>query len=116
MLNKHFFAVILTATALIATPALADDDGDDDDDYRPRSAQVAKSSAKATRATARISAQQAGKNAQNSLKNSRVRKVEYDHDDRHGAVYEVELIKGGLKYDAKVNAKTGRVIYVKRDD
>lgn len=117
MLHKKWLAVILAVTALSVTPAFADDD-DDDDDYRPRKTQTHQTQ-KAQRSSQRaglISAQKAGENARAKLPNSRVRSVEYDNDDRHGAVYEVELIKGGQKYDAKVNAKTGKVIYIKRDN
>lgn len=109
---------MLAVTALSVTPAFADDDhDDDDDDYRPRTTQThqAKKPQRQSQAGL-ISAQQAGQNARAKLANSRVHRVEYDNDDRHGAVYEVELMKGGVKYDAKVNAKTGKVIYIKRDN
>lgn len=110
---------MLAVTALSVTPAFADDDhDDDDDDYRPRTAQAhqAKKPQRTNSRAGLISAQQAGQNARAKLANSRVHSVEYDNDDRHGAVYEVELMKGGVKYDAKVNAKTGKVIYIKRDN
>ena len=98
-------AVMLSAT-LLAPVAMADDDYDDDDrHYRTSQAK-----------TNYISRQKAGEIARSRVKNSRVKKIDFDGDDNYGAVYEVELIVGrGVEYDVKINARTGKVIYVRRD-
>ena len=106
-------AVMLSAT-LLAPVAMADDDYDDDDrHYRTSQAK-----------TNYISRQKAGEIARSRVKkitsthvkNIRVKKIDFDGDDNYGAVYEVELIVGrGVEYDVKINARTGKVIYVRRD-
>lgn len=103
MLHKNLSIMVLLGVLLGTTSAWADDD-----DYRPRHNQ-------AQNKGNYISGQKAGQIARARVKNSHVKKVEFDHDDRYGAVYEVELVAGGAEYDVKINARTGKVIYVKRD-
>lgn len=103
-LHKHLLAVILAGTALsVVTPAFADDD------VRPRQAQ------KAT-----ITSEQAKKiaTATEKTKGGRVMDIEYDaHDDDYGvATYDVEVVSHHTQYDVKINAKTGKIIHVKRDN
>lgn len=120
MLNKKFLATLLATLALsVSAPAMADDDYDDDD-YRPRRAQPAKAySGKAQSGRqAVISRQRAGQIAKSQVKGGRVTDIDYDsYDDDYGtATYEVDVISGRNKYEVKINAVTGKVIRVKRDN
>lgn len=102
MLHKSLTVAVLIGALLGTTTVWADDD------YQERRAQTQNKNNY-------ISAQKAGQIARSRVKNSRVRKIDFDHDDRYGAVYEVDLVSGRTEYDVKINAKTGKVIYVKRD-
>lgn len=105
MLHKFTLACLLSAV-FVAPVAMADDDYDDDDRHRRTQVQNKGNY---------ISAQKAGQIARSQVKNSRIKSIDFDHDGRYGAVYEVELYAGHSEYDVKVNAKTGKVIYIKRD-
>lgn len=119
MTTKHWLKIVslpaLLVMALYAPSALADDDYDDDD-YRPRSSQKAtyKTSKQATQKY--ISRQKAGQIARAQVKGSRVKSIDFDsNDDGYGATYDVEVVSGRAEYDVKINAKTGKVIYKRRD-
>lgn len=101
--KKLMTVVVISTVALTTTPiALADDD-DDRRIYQQNKAQY-------------ISKQKATQIAKNRVKNSHVKKVEFDHDDGI-ATYKVELrTKSGVEYDVKINAKTGKIIHVDRED
>lgn len=105
--NLTISFLLLISVVFSITTVWADDDYDDDD-YRERRVYAQKK-------VNYISAQKAGQIARSRVKNSRVRKIDFDHDDRYGAVYEVDLVSGRAEYDIKINAKTGKVIYVRRD-
>ncbi|MDO4879119.1 MAG: PepSY domain-containing protein [Neisseria sp.] len=113
---KHALTAALSALALLAAaPALADDDDrDDDEDRRPRYSQSHK--AKKTRAKhgRHISREQA-KRAALSRVGGRVKDIDFDRDDDRPH-YDVEITKNGREYDVKVDARTGRVISVRRED
>lgn len=103
-LQKYFGFMAILAALTVAPIAMADDDN-----HRHTTHASAKKGGY-------ISAQKAGQIARSRVKNSRVQKVEFDGDDNYGAVYEVELVAGrGVEYDVKINAKTGKVIYVRAD-
>ena len=99
---KHTLIAALSAFALLAAaPAFADDDDWDDDDYRPRYSQSHKAK-KAKRSHGRyISYAQARRAALSRI---------------GGRVNDVEIIKRGREYNVKVDARTGRVVSVRRDD
>lgn len=98
--------VISTLTISFAPVAMADDDYDDDD--RVSVTQQKKGNY--------ISSQKAKQIAQSRVKGT-VKSIDFDrNDDGYGATYDVEIRNSkGLEYDVKINAKTGKVIYVKRD-
>lgn len=104
MLNlKTLMTAVVVATATLTTTPVVLADDDDRRIYQQNKAQY-------------ISHQKAGQIAKNRVKNSRVVKVEFDHDDGI-ATYQVELrTNSGIQYDVKINAKTGKVIRVERDD
>lgn len=115
---KKLLAVFALSSVVCYAPnALADDDWDDDD-YRPRHSQTqAKQHRKNTHANRYISRQKAGQIAKSRVKGSSVRSIDFDrNDDGRGAVYEVELNSPRGQYDVKINAKTGAVISVRRDN
>lgn len=69
-----------------------------------------------TKKSGYISAQKAGQIARSRVKDGRIHKIEFDDDDSHGVVYEVEIVTNrGVEYDVKINAKTGNIIYVRAD-
>lgn len=113
MLHKSFLAIILAA--ILSTPVMADDDYDDDD-YRPRSSQAKNQTA----SKAVISAQQARNIALNRVgKKGRITDVDFDHhdDDHRGvATYDVDVVLGRTKHEVKINAHTGAIIRIKRDN
>lgn len=93
--------VIATATLTTAPAVFADND---ERIYQQNKAQY-------------ISKKQAGQIAQKQIKNSKVKKVEFDHDSHYGATFDVELVNAqGMEYDVKVNAKTGKIIAQDHDD
>ena len=118
MLSKKLLAIILAATW--STPVMADDDYDDydDDDYRPRSTQVVKKQNHTTNKSV-ISAQQARNIALKRVGKGRVTDVDFDrHDDDHRGVatYDVDVVTGRTKHEVKINAHTGKIIRIKRDN
>ncbi len=120
MMTKHWLKIIslpaLLVMALYAPNALADDDYDDDDDYRPRSSQKATYKTSKQASQKYISRQKAGQIARAQVKGSRVKSIDFDsNDDGYGATYDVEVVAGRAEYDVKINAKTGKVIYKRRD-
>lgn len=60
-----------------------------------------------------ISKQQAKSAVLAKLPGATVTKIELDRED---GVYELELRKGNVEYDAEVNARTGQVIFIKIDN
>lgn len=100
-LKKLLTAVAIASTTLVTAPvAFADNDARI---YQQNKAKY-------------ISHQKAGQIAKNRVKNSRIIKVEFDHDDGI-ATYQIELrTTSGVEYDVKINAKTGKVIRVERED
>lgn len=102
MLNKPFLAIILVSlmSVFVSAPAVADDDDRSYQAFANKSV---------------ISRQQASNIAKNWVKSGRVVSIDYDIDDGV-AVYEVDVLSGRTKYDVKVNAHTGKVIRVKRDN
>lgn len=116
---KKIFAIFALSSAIVYTPsALADDDGDDwdDDDYRPRRTQSYQTRHRAKTHTTYISRQRAAQIARSRIKGSSVRSIDFDsNDDGRGPVYDVELNSPSGRYDVKINARTGGVIYVRRD-
>lgn len=126
-LKKLMAAAVITTTTLAVTPVvLADDDDDnrrvyqqkptssvvvdnDDDDNNDR--HVYKQNK-----VQYISKQKAIQIAKKRVKNSQVKQVQLDNDDGV-ASYKVELrTKSGVEYDVKINAKTGKIIKVDRED
>lgn len=104
MLNlKQLISATVIATATLTTaPAVFADN--DDRIYQQNKAQY-------------ISKKQAGQIAQQQIKNSKVKKVEFDHDSHYGATFDVELINAqGVEYDVKVDAKTGKILAQDHDD
>ena len=63
--------------------------------------------------TAFISKEQAKSAVLKKVPGATITKIELDRED---GVYELELRKGNVKYDAEVNARTGQVLFVKIDD
>ena len=113
---KHTLITALSAFALLAAaPAFADDDDwYDDDDYRPRYSQSHKAK-KAKRSHGRyIGHAQAGRAALARV-GGRVKDIDFDRDDGYPH-YDVEIVKRGREYKVKVDARTGRVVSVRRDD
>lgn len=104
-LKKLMAALAIAVTTLTIAPAAL---ADDDDDDRPRVYQKHQ--------VKYISQQRAVQIAKQRVKNSHVKRVKLDRDDGV-ANYKVELrTRSGVEYDVKINARTGKVIYVDRDD
>ncbi len=117
-INKIFAIFALSSAIVYAPSALADDDWDDwdDDDYRPRRTQSYQTRHRAKTHTTYISRQRAAQIARSRIKGSSVRSIDFDsNDDGRGPVYDVELNSPSGRYDVKINARTGGVIYVRRD-
>ncbi len=116
---KKIFAIFALSSAIVYAPsALADDDWDDwdDDDYGPRRTQSYQTRHRAKTHTTYISRQRAAQIARSRIKGSSVRSIDFDsNDDGRGPVYDVELNSPSGRYDVKINARTGGVIYVRRD-
>lgn len=102
MLNmkKLVSALALSTVALTTAPMVM---ADDDYIYQQNKAQY-------------ISHEKAAQIAKAQVKDSQVKNVEFDYESYHGATFDVELFTGqGIEYDVKVDAKTGKVLKVKRD-
>lgn len=112
---KHIWITVFSVFALLAAaPAFADDDDWDDDDYRPRYSYSHKAK-KAKRSHGRyIGHAQAGRAALARV-GGRVKDIDFDRDDGYPH-YDVEIVKRGREYKVKVDARTGRVVSVRRDD
>ena len=116
---KKIFAIFALSSAIVYAPsALADDDWDDwdDDDDLTRRTQSYQTIHRAKTHTTYISRQRAAQIARSRIKGSSVRSIDFDsNDDGRGPVYDVELNSPSGRYDVKINARTGGVIYVRRD-
>lgn len=97
---KHTQTAALAAAFLMAfsAPAMADND---EYYYQQNSSQF-------------ISYEQAAQAAQARVKGGRVQDVEFEHGYR-GAYFEVEVLGAGGEYDVVVDAKSGKVLSVRRD-
>lgn len=62
-----------------------------------------------------ISYEQAAQAARASVKGGRVQDVEFEHGYR-GSYFEVEVLGANGGYDVVVDAETGKVLSVRRDD
>ena len=113
---KHTLIAALSAFALLAAvPAFADDDDwYDDDGYRPRYSQSYKAKRSKYAHGRYISYAQARRAALARI-GGRVKDIDFDRDDGYPH-YDVEIIKRGREYNVKVDARTGRVVSVRRDD
>ena len=113
---KHTLIAALSAFALLAAaPAFADDDDwYDDDDYRPRYSQSHKAKRSKYAHGRYISYAQARRAALSRI-GGRVKDIDFDRDDGYPH-YDVEIIKRGREYKVVVDARTGRVVSVRRDD
>ncbi len=112
---KHTLIAALSAFALLAAaPAFADDDDWYDDDYRPRYSQSYKAKRSKYAHSRYISYAQARRAALSRI-GGRVKDIDFDRDDSYPH-YDVEIIKRGREYNVKVDARTGRVVSVRRDD
>lgn len=101
-MNPLLFAgSIIAATFVFASaPARADDD----DAYYARHRKQY------------ISQERAAQIARQAVKGGRVTGVEFDHDRRDDH-FDVEVrTADGREYDVKIDARSGKVRYVKRDD
>ena len=109
--NMNFKHLLLSAAATallgISSPALAHHDGHDDDDH-PHSVHEHK-------AQAGLISQAQAKKAALARIGGRVTDIELDRDDGRPH-YDVEIVKNGREYDVKVDARSGRVRSVRRDD
>ena len=107
---KHTLIAALSAFALLAAgPAFADDD-----DYRPRYSQSYKAERSKYAHGRYIGHAQAGRAALARV-GGRVKDIDFDRDDGYPH-YDVEIVKRGREYKVKVDARTGRVVSVRRDD
>ena len=109
-------SALLAGTPLLAAaPAFADDDNwYDDDDYRPHYSQSYKAKRSKYGHGRYISYAQARRAALSRI-GGRVKDIDFDRDDGYPH-YDVEIIKRGREYNVKVDARTGRVVSVRRDD
>lgn len=113
MPSKYLTAAALALSALLlAAPAAADNDWDDG--YRHSHYKAKKSGKKSRQRQGFISPDQAGRAALARV-GGRVKDVDFDYDDGYPH-YDVEIIKNGREYDVKVDARSGRVRSVRRDD
>ena len=107
----NFKRLLLTAAATallgISAPALAHHDGHDDDDH-PHAMHEHK-------AQAGLISQAQAKKAALARIGGRVTDIDLDRDDGRPH-YDVEIVKNGREYDVKVDARSGRVRSVRRDD
>ncbi len=101
-LNIFTKSVLLAALAVAVTPALADDD---DRIYAQNHAQY-------------ITHQAAGEKALQQVGGGYVKDVEFEyHDFSKKEYFDVEVIdKKGQEFDVRLDARTGKVIRIKRDD
>lgn len=106
--HKKFFAVILAGVTLSAvTPATADDDYNDvRASYQTQKNTISSEQAKQIATTTE------------KTKDGHVTDIDYDaYDDDYGvATYDVEVVSHRTKYDVKINANTGKIIHIKRDN
>ncbi|QMT31598.1 PepSY domain-containing protein [Alysiella filiformis] len=105
MLNKKTFAILFAAASMsIAAPTFADDWHDDDEIHFSQNQHNYISHEQAAQAArAKIGA------------GAHVTDVEFEKK-YHGAFFDVEVIDAkGREFDVRVDAKTGKVIYAKRD-
>ena len=111
MPSKYLTAAALALSALLlAAPAAADNASDDG--YHHYKAK--KSGKKSRQRQGFISPDQARRAALARV-GGRVKDVDFDYDDGYPH-YDVEIIKNGREYDVKVDARSGRVRSVRRDD
>lgn len=93
-------ALVAGMVALSATPALADGDRWY---YEQNKAQF-------------ISYEQAGAAALKAVGGGVIKEIEFEHKRALGDFFDVEVIApNGLEYDVRIDAKTGRKIYVHLD-
>lgn len=112
MPSKYLSAAALALSALLlAAPAAADNDWDDGYHH---SHKAKKSGKKSRQRQGFISPDQA-RYAALARVGGRVKDVDFDYDDGYPH-YDVEIIKNGREYDVKVDARSGRVRSVRRDD
>lgn len=106
MLNKKTLAILFAAASMsIAAPAFADDDWYDDDEihYSQNRQNFISHEQAAKAAKAKIGA------------GAHVTDVEFEKK-YNGAFFDVEVINAkGQEFDVRVDAKTGKIIYAKRD-
>lgn len=59
----------------------------------------------------------ASKIAKSHVKGVRVNKVDFDHDNRFGAHFNVEVVaNGGAKYEVAIDAVSGKVLHSEIED
>lgn len=105
MFNKKTFAILFAAASVsFASPALADDWHDDDEIHYEQNRQNY------------ISHEQAAQAAQAKIgAGAHVTDVEFEKK-YNGAFFDVEVVNAkGQEFDVRVDAKTGKIIYAKRD-
>ena len=105
MFNKKTFAILFAAASVgVASPALADDWYDDDEIHYEQNRQNFISHEQAANAAkAKIGA------------GAHVTDVEFEKKF-NGAFFDVEVVNAkGQEFDVRVDAKTGKIIYAKRD-
>ena len=91
-------ALAAALMAAVSAPAIADND---EYYYQQNSSKF-------------ISYEQAAQAAKASVKGGRVQDVEFEHGYR-GAYFEVEVLGAAGEYDVVVDAKSGKVLSVRRD-
>lgn len=99
--KKLLSALALSSIALIATPALADDDND---------------TYQAQKQGNIISPEQAAQAAKARITGATVTDVDFEYSSFRGAHYDVEVVDSkGREYTVIVDAKTGKVVSSYRD-
>lgn len=102
-MKKLFPAIFATLALMMSGVAIADDDYDDDR-YEQRVQ---------TKRVTKISVQKAKNTAIKAVGGGRVTSIDYDDDGRPH--YDIDVVKKSVKYEVKIDARTGKVLRKKID-